>query len=250
VTKKTIECEEKDQIALVRLDVEPTEDDRFLQISYEFTDFCAEISSKEDVRVFVILLKGKKSSTMEENRPGLIDRGIPSMVDAVSALEIPVIIGLDGYIIGQDLELALACDIRVATQESFLGFPHIEKGYIPSQGGTQRLPRLVGKGMALEMVLTGNLFDMETSRRIGLVSRIVKRNELHADIMTMANEMSQKSPISLMYSKEAINKGMDLTLEQGIRLEAGLYYLIHTTQDRSEGIKAFQEKRPPTFKGT
>jgi enoyl-CoA hydratase/carnithine racemase len=230
VTKKTIECEEKDQIALVRLDVEPTEDDRFLQISYEFTDFCAEISSKEDVRV--------------------IDRGIPSMVDAVSALEIPVIIGLDGYIIGQDLELALACDIRVATQESFLGFPHIEKGYIPSQGGTQRLPRLVGKGMALEMVLTGNLFDMETSRRIGLVSRIVKRNELHADIMTMANEMSQKSPISLMYSKEAINKGMDLTLEQGIRLEAGLYYLIHTTQDRSEGIKAFQEKRPPTFKGT
>ena len=235
---------------MVRLDIESFTADRFADMRYKFADFCAEISSKEAVCVFAILLNGKKSLTGEKVGAGLESTGVPSPVDCISALQIPVIIGMDGYVLGEDLELALAGDIRMATPESYFGFPDISKGYMPSQGGTQRLPRLVGKGMALEMILTGSIIDANTSQRIGLVSRIVKRDKLNSEIMNMATEMSQKSPISLRYGKEAIHKGMDLTLEQGIRLEADLYYLIHTTNDRSEGIRAFQEKRPPEFKGS
>ena len=250
MTKKAIECSQKGRVAVVRLDAESFVEDCFADTSYALSDFCAEISSKEDVCVFAILMNAKKSFTEGKIGDAWESTGVPSPVDCISALQIPVIIGMDGYVLGEDLELALACDVRVAAPESYFGFPGIHKGYVPSQGGTQRLPRLVGKGMALEMILTGAVIDVNTSQRIGLVSRIAKGEKLNSEVMNMATEMSQKSPISLRYSKEAINKGMDLTLEQGIRLEADLYYLMHTTRDRSEGIRAFQEKRPPEFKGT
>jgi len=116
-------------------------------------------------------------------------------------------------------------------------------------GGTQRLSRIVGKGKALELIITAETIDAEEALKIGLVSRVTAREELAAEAETVAKTMASKGPIALRYAKEAVNKGLDLTLEQGLRLEADLYFLLHTTEDRTEGIRAFLERRPPQFKG-
>ena len=151
--------------------------------------------------------------------------------------------------IGQGLELALACDIRIASETSRFGLPQIEAGHILWDGGTQRLSRLVGKGKALEMILTGEVIDAQEALRIGLVHKVVSAGELMEVTMKMAQEMASKGPIALRYTKEAVYKGMDMTLEQGLRLEADLYLLIHTSKDRSEGIQAFRDKKTPKFEG-
>ena len=127
--------------------------------------------------------------------------------------------------------------------------PHVKAGVMPWDGGTQRLLRTVGKGKALEMILTGDPIDAREANRIGLVSRLAPTAEVIRTVTNLAQEMAARGPISLEYCKEAINMGMDLTLQQGLRLEADLYFLMHTTRDREEGIKAFQEKRKPEFKG-
>ena len=143
----------------------------------------------------------------------------------------------------------LACDIRIATNISHFGLLHIEKGLIPWDGGTQRLSRVIGQAKAMEMILTGELIDTQEAYRIGLVNKVVSSEDLMKVAADMAREMASKGPIALRYAKEAIRKGMDLTLEQGLRLEADLYFLLHTTKDRTEGIRAFQEKRSPQFEG-
>jgi enoyl-CoA hydratase/carnithine racemase len=247
LSSKIFEYKKEDKIAVVIFKIAMLKGEEKFPVIYEFSDLCSEISSKGEVRILAILLEGEK--TLKVSEPRAYDTGAPSLVERVAEMEIPVIVGMDGYVLGRDLELALACDIRLATPRSYFGFPDIDKGIIPSEGGTQRLPRIVGRGKALEMILTGCIIDSDIGCQIGLVNRIVEEEELYSATMTLAKEMSEKSPTSLMYSKEAINKGMEMTLEQGIRLEADLYYLMHTTHDRIEGIKAFQEKRTPEFKG-
>ena len=169
--------------------------------------------------------------------------------EPITRMDRPVVAAISGDAIGQGLELALACDIRIATDTSHFGFPHIKEGLIPWDGGTQRLSRVIGQAKAMEMILTGEVIDANEARRIGLVSKVVSSEELMPVTMDMAQEMASKGPVALRYAKEAIHKGMDLTLEQGLRLEADLYFLLHTTKDRTEGIKAFREKRTPEFEG-
>lgn len=249
MSSKIFEYRKEDKIAVVEFNIGMFKGEEQFPVIYEFSDLCSEISSKGEVRILMLLLEGEKAFRVGGRDPMPFDSGAPSLVEGVAGMEIPVIVGMDGYVLGRDLELALACDIRIATPRSYFGFPDINKGIMPFQGGTQRLPRIVGRGKALEMILTGCIIDSNTGFQTGLVNRIAGEEELNSATMTLAKEMSEKSPISLMYSKEAINKGMEMTLEQGIRLEADLYYLMHTTHDRTEGIKAFQEKRDPEFKG-
>jgi enoyl-CoA hydratase/carnithine racemase len=137
----------------------------------------------------------------------------------------------------------------VASDIARFGLPQIAKGKIPAGGGTQRLPRLIGRGKALELILTGDIINAQEALEIGLIHKIVAGNALVSEVENIATSMASKGILALKYAKEAVIKGMDLTLEQGLRLEADLYMLLHTSHDRTEGINAFQQKRPPNFKG-
>lgn len=221
---------------------------KLAQLADELTDLCNEIIWDEEIRVVALTGAGEKSFSIGIDSIGAAPR-IRSLAEPIWKLDQPVIAVINGDGIGQGLELALACDIRVVTETSHFGLPHIETGFIPWDGGTQRLSRLVGRGKALEMILTGEMIDAQEALRIGLVNRVVPVGELMEVAMKMAHEIASKGPIALRYAKEVVYKGMEMTLEQGLRLEADLYLLIHTTKDRTEGIQAFGEKRTPKFEG-
>lgn len=236
---------------------EPVRDRTGLEILIdELSEVSDEIKSENELRV-VVITGAIQDSKLTEDRPfiNLIEEEGGSMAESLSVAELiadldqPVIMGIEGDAIGLALELALACDIRIAVDTAHFGFPHIKEALIPWDGGTQRLVRVVGQAKAMEMILTGEVINADEAYRIGLVTKVVSSEELMPVIMDMAQEMASKGPIALRYAKEAIQKGMDLTLEQGLRLEADLYFLLHTTKDRTEGITAFREKRTPEFEG-
>lgn len=161
----------------------------------------------------------------------------------------PILAAIRGFALGGGLELALACDIRIAADDAQLGLTEVNLAIIPGGGGTQRLPRLVGRGRALEMILTGRRVGAEEALRIGLVERVVPVAQLPSAAAELARTLAAKAPVALRYAKEAVVKGLGLPLADGIRLENDLATLLRTTEDRIEGAKAFLEKRPPRWSG-
>ncbi|HEV8584703.1 MAG TPA: enoyl-CoA hydratase-related protein [Methylomirabilota bacterium] len=161
----------------------------------------------------------------------------------------PILAAINGFALGGGLELALACDIRVAAANATLGLTEINLAIIPGGGGTQRLPRLVGRGKALEMILTGARIPAEEALRIGLVERVVPAGEALKAATELARTIAAKAPVALRYAKEAVVKGLELPLADGVRLEGDLSTLLRTTEDRVEGAKAFLEKRAPRWTG-
>jgi enoyl-CoA hydratase/carnithine racemase len=161
----------------------------------------------------------------------------------------PIIAAIRGFALGGGLELALACDIRVAAEDAQLGLTEINLAIIPGGGGTQRLPRLVGRGKALEMILTGMRIPASEALRIGLVERVVPVAELLPLAQALAKSIAEKAPIALHYAKEAVVAGLELPLADGLRLENDLATLLRTTEDRVEGARAFVEKRKPKWSG-
>jgi enoyl-CoA hydratase/carnithine racemase len=177
------------------------------------------------------------------------ETGADRPADAVAAIDRPVIAAINGEALGPGLEIALAADIRMASDNARFSLPQVAGGRLPADGGTQRLPRIIGRGKALEFLLTAATINAAEALETGLVSRVVPPEALAGEVAGLAETIAAKGPVALRYLKEAINKGMDLTLEQGLRLEADLYFLLHTTADRTEGIKSYLEKRRPEYKG-
>jgi enoyl-CoA hydratase len=161
----------------------------------------------------------------------------------------PIIAAIRGFALGGGLELALACDIRIAAEDAQLGLTEINLAIIPGGGGTQRLPRLVGRGKALEMILTGARVPAAEALRIGLVERVVPVAELMTAARALATTIAEKAPVALRYAKEAVVSGLELPLADGLRLENDLSTLLRTTEDRAEGARAFVEKRKPRWSG-
>jgi len=215
-------------------------------MSQEIVGACERVSQDDHIVVVIVSGAGNTFSLGSRLVKGEWGR---EAVEAVASLDRIVIAAIDGDAFGEGLELALACDIRIASERARFCLPHVADGHIPSSGGTQRLPRIIGRGKALELVLTSQVIDSEEAFDIGLVAKVVPHSHLLKQTRELAKRISAHGPIALRYAKEAINSGMDLTLQQGLRLEADLYFLIQTTNDRMEGIKAFREKRPPGFKG-
>lgn len=160
----------------------------------------------------------------------------------------PFIAAVNGYALGGGCELAMACDIRIAADTAKFGQPEVNLGIIPGFGGTQRLPRLVGKGRALEMILTGEMIDAHEAVRIGLVNRVVVPENLLAEAQRLAGKIAAKGLVALRLCKEAVGKGLDMELPKACAYEAELFGYAFTTADQREGMSAFLEKRPAVFK--
>ena len=207
-------------------------------------ELCDRVAWDEEARV-VLLAFGE----LDDRFQTVPETAREFLVAPVAKLKQPVIAAMRGDAVGIGLELALACDLRIGTENARFGLPQIRENRIPSNGGTQRLPRLVGQGKAIQMILTGELIDAAEACRIGLVNRIVKPESLMLTAMELAQEMAGKSPLACSYAKEALYRGSDLSLDQGLTTELDLYLLLFSTSDRTEGITAFKEKRKPDFKG-
>ncbi len=175
--------------------------------------------------------------------------GGQSIFDMIQHLGKPVIAAVNGYALGGGCELALACHIRIASDNAKFGQPEVSLGVIPGYGGTQRLARLIGTGRATEMILTGNPIDAAEALRIGLVNRVVPQPELLSSAETMARTMIAKGQLAIRMSLKAINAAMELPLSEGLHVEAGLFGEACRTEDAKEGISAFMQKRKPIFKG-
>ena len=171
------------------------------------------------------------------------------VASAFAAIEKPVIAAIDGDAIDQGLELALACDIRVASDRARFGLTQVERGLIPTDGGTQRLPRLIGRARATEMILTSRTVGATEALDIGLVNKIVAPGEVLTRAQEIASTIAGRAPIAAAYLKEAVRHGIDMTLEQGLRLEADLSFLLQGTADREEGIDSFLTRRKPEYRG-
>jgi enoyl-CoA hydratase/carnithine racemase len=219
------------------------------EMSDDLVDLCSEIAWDNEARVVVFRYTGKMFESADEQRIIWDEINPASFVDPIARLRKPVIAAIEGDAMGIGLELALACDIRIGTAGARFGLPQVCDGTIPCAGGTQRLPRLMGRSKAVEMILTGASVDAAEARRIGLFHRVVPAEELMDTAKTLATEMATRSPLAMSYVKEALHSGFDLTIDQGMRMELGLYLLLFSTQDRVEGITAFREKRKPEFEG-
>jgi enoyl-CoA hydratase len=161
----------------------------------------------------------------------------------------PVIAMIDGLCFGGGLEVALACDIRLASDSSKFGQPEINVGIIPGGGGTQRLSRLIGVGKAKELIFTGTIIDAKEAYRIGLINQIVPSEQLEEFVTSMAEKIVEKSPLAIKWAKKSINNSTETTLNAGLAYEVLVESLLFSSKDKEEGIKAFFEKRKPEFKG-
>lgn len=162
----------------------------------------------------------------------------------------PVIAAINGFALGGGLELALACHLRIASDNAKFGLPEVKLGIIPGYGGTVRLPRLVGRGRALEMVLSGEMIDAQEAYRIGLVNRVHPQSELLAAARSLATAISANGPVALALALEAVDHGMNATMEDAQLFESNLFGLLASTADMREGMTAFLEKRKARFTGT
>jgi enoyl-CoA hydratase len=169
--------------------------------------------------------------------------------DAVEEFAKPVIAMINGFCLGGGMELALACDLRIASDTAKLGQPEINLGIIPGGGGTQRLTRLVGEGKAMELILTGDLIDAAQAKAIGLVNDVVPAAELQSRVAAVAARIAERSPVALQMAKEAVKSAARMNLREGLDRETDLFCLTFSSEDKEEGVRAFLEKRKPDFKG-
>ena len=219
-------------------------------MAVELREVAAQLSADSSVRVVILTGNGRVFSTGRETPADPAQLARMQAARAIAALTMPVLVALNGDARDHGLELALAGDIRLAAPEAKLGFsPPSEVGF-PYDGATQRLPRLVGPGWAQDLLLTGRVVDAQEALSIGMVNRVVSEGQdLLESARMMAGEIMEGSPIGARYAKEAVNAAADLSLGQGLVLEADLNVILQSTNDRAEGIASFLERRSPKFTG-
>jgi enoyl-CoA hydratase len=218
-----------------------------------------DVKKDENVRVVVLTGAGEKAFSAGadikamKGMNALKARELSLMGEklcvAFENLEKPVIAAINGYALGGGLEVAMACDLRIASENARMGQTEINIGLIPGWGGTQRLTRLVGVGKAKELVYTGKMIDAKTAEQLGIVNMVVPADKFRETVRQFALELASKAPVALKVAKALINKGSEISLDAALALEREGFGVVASTEDLQEGVSAFAEKRKPTFKG-
>lgn len=252
---------EKDQvgIAVITLNRSDAANALSLEMLNELKDLLEEIRYDREVRCLIITGSGEKvfcAGADLKERSGMNEMTvrktvglIRATISAVEDLPMPVIAALNGAALGGGMELALACDLRVAADHAKMGLTETSLGIIPGAGGTQRLPRLIGKGKAKELIYTAKRVETTEALKIGLIEYAVSQTELLDKARELANQIVKNAPIAIKQAKLAIDKGLEVDLQTGLALEQAAYEITIPTEDRLEGLKAFKEKRKPNYIG-
>ena len=226
----------------------------------ELSDALDEIAKNEDIRILILTGAGEKSFVAGADITELAkfnalqgknfaEKG-QSIINKLQELPIPVIAAVNGFALGGGTEIALACDFIYASENAMFGQPEINLGLIPGFGGTQRLPRLIGKNMAKEMILTGKMIPVDEAKMMGLVNKVCTQEALMDEVMKTAKTIVSKGKVSIRAAKEAINNGMNVDLATGCTIEIDAFALCMASEDAKEGTAAFLEKRKADFKGS
>ncbi|HVS02324.1 MAG TPA: enoyl-CoA hydratase-related protein [Thermoanaerobaculia bacterium] len=255
---ETILQERDGRVAILTIDRPEKMNALNQQVRDEMIALLRELEGDDEVGVVVITGAGDKAFVAGADIGEFADRGpmdqrsamrSPRIYDAMASFAKPVIAMINGFCLGGGCELAMSCDLRVASEKARFGQPEIKLGLIPGGGGTQRLPRLVGLGHAMRLVLTGDLVGAAEAREIGLVEMVVPHQELRAKTLELAQRMAAMSPLTLRVAKEALRASERLPIEEGILYERDLFCLCFATADKEEGVAAFLAKRPPQWTG-
>jgi enoyl-CoA hydratase len=229
------------------------------QTIVELTEAFKELDADDAVRVVILTGSGEKGFVAGADIGELKDYGVresinnamrgQGLLNLIENSRLIVIAAINGFALGGGCELAMACDIRLASETAALGQPEVKLGIIPGYGGTQRLARLVGRGKAKQLILTGDIIDAAEAHRIGLVDEVYPASELIETATKMASKIARQGPVAIATAKRCINLGLDVDLKDGLEYEATQFGVIFSTEDKSEGCSAFLEKRKPDFKG-
>jgi enoyl-CoA hydratase len=254
----TISIEKRGKVAILTIDRPDKLNALSTEVHTEGVAALDDLRSDDTVRVLVITGAGERSfiagadisefegKTPVTQRDSFHER---SLFNSIDAFPKPVIAMVNGFCLGGGNELAMACDIRMASDTARFSQPEINLGIMCGGGGTQRLPRLIGEGRAMEMALTGDMIDAETAHRFGLVNHVFPSDQLLAATIKLAEKIAEKAPIALQLSKEAVKFASRSNLDEGLRREVDLFAICFSTEDKQEGVAAFLEKRKPVFKG-
>ncbi|MFZ5944482.1 MAG: enoyl-CoA hydratase-related protein [Bacillota bacterium] len=225
----------------------------------EIRDAVKAAANNEEVQALIITGAGEKAFVAGADIAQMKDLNVldgrnmtilgQEVFTEIENLPKPVIAAVNGFALGGGCEIAMACDIRIASEKAKFGQPEVNLGIIPGYGGTQRLPRLIGKGKAKYYIFTGEMMTAEQAFQFGLVDKVVAPEELINKAKEVAKTIMSKAPVAVMMAKKAINNGLDMDLDSGIAYEAEAYTTTFSTQDRVEGMTAFVEKRKPNFTG-
>jgi enoyl-CoA hydratase/carnithine racemase len=230
-----------------------------LETLFTLRRLIAEIGADREIRAVIVTGAGEKAfcsgadlkerRTMTDRQVQLYIRTIRDTFSELERLPKPVIAAINGVALGGGTELALACDLRVMSESAQMGLTETSLGIIPGAGGTQRLPRLIGKGKAKELIFTARRVHADEALAIGLVNRTAPRDQVMASALALAEEMAANAPLALAQAKFAIDYGMEADLATGLAMESNAYQVLIPTRDRLEGLEAFKEKRKPVYRG-
>jgi len=258
MSPETILISRQGAVALIRFNRPDKHNAMNAKMKEEITAALREIEADDLVRVVILTGIGDKAfvagaDIAEFAGKSAADQwqtyGHTSLYNVVDRFPKPILAMINGFCLGGGCELAMACDIRIASDRAQLGQPEINIGIIPGGGGSQRLPRLVGMGKAMELILTGERIDARTAKEIGLVDDVVPHEELEKRTVELATKIAEKSPVVVRLAKEAVKASARLPLDLGLAYERSLFSIVFSTEDKEEGVRAFLEKRRPRWTG-